>query len=348
MPRPASALMELTRARLLEFLRDPAAVFWVFGFPILLAVVLGIAFRSRPAPTYPVAVVDGHPGSAALATDLATSKALKVRRLAPAAADAALRRGQVAVVAVPWPRGEVTWRLDPTREDGPVARRVADDALQRARGRKDAVQTRTEPVSEAGGRYIDFLVPGLVGLNLMGSSMWGVGFAVVDTRKRRLLKRFAATPMRRSDFLLGFMLSRMAFLAAEVAVLIAFGWWAFGVAVHGSIWALSLVSLLGALTFAGMAVLIGARTDSTEVASGWANFVMMPMWMFSGAFFSYERFPEFLWPALRALPLTALNDALRAIMNDGTAVWHLWPQILVLAVWGVLSFAVALKIFRWQ
>ncbi len=251
-------VLELTRTRIYEFAREPGVIFWVFVFPVLLAIALGIAFRER----------------------------------APEAA-------------------------------GAVG-------------------------GAAGTRYIDFLIPGLIGLNLMGSSMWGVGFAIVQNRVRKLLKRFAASPMRRSDYLLGMILSRLSFLVLELAVVVAAGVFLFGVEVKGSWTALLVLSLLGAISFTGIALLVAARVRSAEAASGWMNFVMLPMWVLSGSFFSYERFPEAVHPAIRALPLTALNDALRAIMQDGASLASTWLEMAILAAWGVASFLLALKIFRWQ
>ena len=225
---------------------------------------------------------------------------------------------------------------------------VVDDALQRAAGRTDIAHARDETFTEPGARYIDFLIPGLLGMNLMGSGLWGVGFAVVNARTKKLLKRFAATPMRRSHYLLSFVLSRLFFLVLEVAVVIAFAWFAFGFTVRGSFVQMIFLLLLGALTFAGVGLLVASRPKTIEGVSGLMNLVMMPMWLLSGTFFSSARFPELLQPFIKALPLTALNDSLRAVMNDGTSLYGSWAAILVLLAWCGISFIVALKIFRWQ
>jgi ABC-2 type transport system permease protein len=205
-----------------------------------------------------------------------------------------------------------------------------------------------DAVTERGGRYIDFLIPGLVGLNLMGSGMWGIGFSVVVARTRKLLKRFAATPMQRSHYLASFALSRLLFLSLEVAAVVGFGWAIFGVEVHGSLLDLALVALLGALSFAGIGLLVAARPRTVEAVSGWMNLVMLPMWLLSGTFFSYERFPQIFLPFIRALPLTALNDALRSVMNDGANLAANGLPLLILLAWGLVSFLVAVRIFRWQ
>lgn len=356
---PRHPLAELTLARLREFAREPGAIFWTFGFPVLLAIGLGIAFRSKPPSQVRVAVVGQGPAVTRTMEQLDGAKGIKPVRLTAAEAATALRSGKVDLIvevasaaggAEPSARGaqRLIYRFDRSQPESRFARLLVDDALQRARGRSDVMKALRQPVSAKGSRYIDFLIPGLIGLNIMGSSMWGIGYAVVLARRRRLLKRLAATPMRRSHYLLSFMFSRIVFLFAEVALLVAFGWIAFGVAVRGSLLGVSVVALLGSLSFMGLALLVAARPESTEVASGWMNAAMLPMWLLSGSFFSYERFPEAVQPFLKALPLTAFNDALRAVINDGAALWQTWPSLAVLVAWGAGAFVVALKIFRWQ
>ena len=345
-------LYELTRGRLLEFVRQPEAVFWVFGFPVVMAVVLGLAFRSQPAAELPVAVEASSTDAVGLAGRLDASPQLTAAVLAPRAAGEALRTGKVELVVRqegPPPAGGeplVAYRYDPARPAGRTARLEAE-AVLRPPAASGAV-ARDELISEPGARYIDFVIPGLIGLNLMGSGIWGVGFVIVTMRTQKLLRRFAATPMRRSDFLLSVMLSRLAFLVGEVALIVAFGWLAFGVRVHGSLLDLTLVVLFGAVTFSGIALLTAARTRTLESANGVMNLVMVPMWLLSGSFFSYQRFPEALHPVIRALPLTACNDALRAVMNEGRPLVSCSVELLVLALWAGVSFAVSLRIFRWQ
>jgi ABC-type multidrug transport system permease subunit len=346
-------LAELTQARILEFVREPEAVFWVFVFPVILAFGLGIAFRSMPPDEPRVAVVtDG--GSLVWAAEaLAASGRVQLSERGRGEAETALATGAIDLVVETSPAAdgedaEITYRFDAERADGRVARLVVDEVLQRARGRQDPLRASDQRVAQSGARYIDFLIPGLIGLNLMGSGIWGVGFSMVMARTRKLLKRFAATPMRRSHFLLSYALSRLVFLALEVAALVGFGWFAFDVRVQGSLIDLAVVALLGAVAFSGLGVLVAARPTTIEGVSGWMNFVQLPMWLLSGSFFSYARFPEAFHPAIRALPLTAVNDALRAVINDGRSLDGTWPEVLVLAAWGAVSFLVALRIFRWQ
>jgi ABC-2 type transport system permease protein len=342
---PQHPLVELIKARLREFLREKGMVFWVFIFPLLMAVGLGIAFRSRPPDPPRVALVDVPAGP--LSQALQTSPRAGAQSLTEADARRQLARGKVDVVVL-WRNDAPTYVYDPTNEKGVSARHIADDLLQRAAGRSDHLVPREETISEPGTRYIDFLLPGLIGLNLMGSSMWGVGYNLVVARKRRLLRRYAVTPMRRSHFLLSYFFSRSVFLVLELSLLLIFGALVFGTIVRGNYLSLALLSFIGAASFAGVSLLIGARVENTESANGWMNLVQLPMWVLSGAFFSYERFPEWLHGPIRALPLTALVDALRAIFNDGASLLSLSAELAVLLAWGAVGFLVALRTFRWQ
>jgi ABC-type multidrug transport system permease subunit len=365
--RPSYPLVELTMARIREFLREPEVIFWVFAFPILLVCALGIAFRNTGPQKVQIAVERTESDTAqssALLDALTRSGDIEARLLSPAEATQALRSGKVALVVQPKsgsigaeagtsaqqnsPPSNFDYRFDPTRPESRQARLVVDDALQRAAGRSDPVHAGEQTFTEPGARYIDFLIPGLLGMNLMGSGLWGIGFAVVNARTRKLLKRFAATPMRRSHYLLSFVFSRLIFLVLEVGVVIAFAWFAFGFTVRGSFIGLAFLLLLGAMTFAGIGLLVAARPKTIEGVSGLMNLVMMPMWLLSGTFFSSARFPEFLQPFIKALPLTALNDSLRGVMNDGASLTTNWVAVCVMLVWCVASFLLALRTFRWQ
>jgi ABC-2 type transport system permease protein len=342
-------LIELTTLRVREFLREREAVFWVFVFPVLMTFALGIAFRNiGPDTTFVAIEADAtNPRVHEIANVLGHSPEISSSVLPPDEAAKALRSGKVAIVVKP---SEDTYslRFDPTRPESRTARLIVDDVLQRAKGRPDVVSVREERITEPGARYVDFLVPGLIGMNLMGSGLWGLGFTIVIARSRKILKRLAATPMRRSHYLLSFMLSRLLFLVLEVAAVVVFAWLVFGFTVRGSWLSLSLITLLGGFTFSGIGLLVAARPQTIEGVSGLMNFIMLPMWLLSGTFFSSERFPQVLQPFIKALPLTALNTLLRAVMNEGATLWSNWINVAILLFWLLISFVVALKIFRWQ
>jgi len=343
--RVHGALVELTLARVRELVREPEAVFWVFVFPILLAAILGLAFRDRPPAPLPVGVVAG-PSAERRLEALAGDPDVEPQLLSAAEARRALARGRIVLVISA--EEPPVYSFDPAQPDSRAARLAADAALQRAAGRADVFEAEQARVTEPGSRYVDFLVPGLLGMNLMGTGMWGIGFSLVVARNGNLLKRFIAAPVRRSELLGAQLLSRLLFLVPEAGALLLFAHLLLDVPLRGSLFLLAGVSVLGALAFSGLGLLTAARPRTIEGVSGIMNFVMVPMWICSGIFFSTERFPPAAQPFVQALPLTALNDALRAIMLDGSGVAPLLPELAILAIWGVVSFALALKLFRWQ
>ncbi|HET6977157.1 MAG TPA: ABC transporter permease [Pyrinomonadaceae bacterium] len=339
-------LVELTLTRVREFLREKEAVFWVFIFPVLMTFALGIAFRNTAPDKTPVAIeTDARANETA--SLLSRSPDITATVMSPEEATQALRSGKVAIV-IKLQNNTVDYRFDPTRPESRTARLLVDDVLQRGKGRADVVSVGDETITEPGARYVDFLVPGLIGMNLMGSGLWGLGFTVVIARSRKILKRFAATPMKRSHYLLSFMLSRLVFLVLEVAAVVIFATLAFGFTVRGSWLSVVLITVLGGFTFSGIGLLVAARPTTIEGVSGLMNFIMLPMWLLSGTFFSSERFPQVLQPFIQALPLTALNNLLRALMNEGASLTSHWVPIAILLAWCVVSFIVALKIFKWQ
>jgi ABC-2 type transport system permease protein len=359
-----SGYRHLLWARILELKREPEVVFWVFIFPLLLAAGLGIAFRNKPADITSVVVIDGagaqktlamlqtapgksSPDKAAPDKSSAAHSTIRATVLDREAALKAFHFGKYDLAIESNPDGSYTYYYDPARPESVLSRAEIDAKLQSAAGRKDALHTSSESSSEPGSRYIDFLIPGLLGMNLMNSGMWGVGFALVEMRQRKLLKRFVATPMRRSDFLLALTSSRLVLMVIEVGLLLGFGVLVFHMRVRGSILSVIFLGSLGAVAFGGVGLLTACRAQKIESVSGLINLVMMPMWIFSGVFFSYDRFPAIAHPFIKALPLTALNDALRATILEGATLSSQSGRLLVLAVWGGVSFILALRWFRW-
>jgi ABC-2 type transport system permease protein len=343
--RSYPAVVELTRARLLESIREPEALFWMFVFPVLMALALGIAFPARTVDPVIVGLVAGE-RAAATAEALSRVPGVEVQVLSREAADLALSRATVQIVVEPG--APPAYRYDPARAEGRLARRVFDHALQRAAGREDAWAAREVTATTVGARYIDWLIPGLLGMTVMSTGLWGVGFSVVQARTRKLLKRLVATPMRRRDYLLAQGLSRLVFLVLEAAVLLAFGAWVFGVPMYGSWVVLGLVTLLGASTFVAIGLLAASRARTVEALSGLLNLITLPMWILSGVFFSSSNFPLWLQPFIQALPLTALNDALRLVMLEGGSWAVIAGDVGLLSAWALGSFGLALFLFRWR
>jgi ABC-2 type transport system permease protein len=367
-------IWQLTLTRLREFSRQPAAIFWVYGFPILMMMSLGIAFRDNLQEEIAVDLVatsgaasgerqmaSGGRGTAdevggppeemrELGQKLAADSRFKVTILPHEDWKKRLQAGKTDLVVELHPaNSSAPFQLwdEPRRAESRLARYAVEAALLRSAGQQSFAPD-VNHLQQAGSRYIDFLLPGMIGMGLMGGGLWGVGFVVVDMRVRKLLKRFLATPMRRSDFLLAVMLSRLVFTLGDIVVLLLFGYFVFGVRCQGSYWELSAAVLLGGAAFAGIGLLVASRAATLETVSGLMNLVMLPMWVLSGVFFSSERFPEAAQPLINLLPLTALNQALRGIMLEGKSLLALWPQVALLATYATGTFAVALRVFRWR
>lgn len=357
-------LYQLTVTRLLEFYREPEAVFWVYVFPLLMTVGLGIAFRTEPVTTIVADVIQA-PSADTIAAKLRTAHEhsdqpyLKAFRFRVAITDRStaltrLRVGKTDLVIEPvetqtasLSEPRIRFRFDPTRKDSLLARVVAQVAL--FGDHRTLVGAASDIArTERGGRYIDFLVPGLVGMNLLAGGLWGIGYVAVELRVRKLLKRLLATPMRRSHFLLALMLSRFFFTATEVVLLLVFAWLVFDLYIYGSLFNVAFLLVLGAWSFSGLGLLVACRAKTLEAISGLINLVTLPMWLLSGVFFSYERFPEILHPFIRLLPLTSFNDALRGVMLEGQGLTALPWEVLNLLAWGSLSFFLAVRWFRWQ
>lgn len=337
-----SSLYQLTVTRFRLFFREPEAIFWIFIFPILLALGLGIAFRNRPADILRVAAT-----TTQLTEALNRDKGLSATTLDEATGNHDLAIGRILLLVIQKPNG-VIYAYDNTNPDGRTARLLADRAIQTAGGQLQAVTVQTRLIHEAGSRYIDFVVPGLLGMNLLGSAVWGLGFAIVEARQKKLLKRLVASPMPRWQYLAAFILSRLLLLVIEVIAFLGFARLVFGVPFRGSLWQLGLICVLSSLSFSALGLLISSRARTMEAASGLMNLAMLPMWILSGIFFSADRFPAAVQPFVRALPLTASIDALRANMLQGISLNHLIAPIAILFAWLVVPFLTALGIFRWR
>jgi ABC-2 type transport system permease protein len=345
--RRPNPVVELTLMRLREMGREPGVLFWVFGFPLVLAIALGIAFRVRgPEPV----VVGTLPGiSADIHRALASAK-VTVRQLDVETANRELRSGRVSLVLMPpsEPGQKLGYRFDPARAEARIARATVNTVIQQAAGQTEPLAVADQELHEPGSRYIDFLIPGLIAMNLMSGSMWGVAWVIVQMRTRKLLKRFLAAPMKRRHLLYSLGLARLFMIPIELVVILAFARIFFDVRVTGSYLAFFTMAVAGSATFAAIAIAAASRAQNTETVSGLMNLITMPMLITSGVFFAWSNFPEVVQPAIRALPLAAMCDGMRAVMIDGAGLLGVLPSLLILALWGVPAFALGLRYFRWN
>jgi len=349
-----SALVQLIFSRIREFYREPAAIFWVYGFPIIMALILGFAFQSRPVEKIAIDLVvpdpEMRPSLQAEAEKMkAADERLVITLNDEATARSRLRTDKTSLMLIPdRDAGRFALEFDNNRPGSVLAKAAVEMVLLKRVNPNDVGPTATQTVSDSGGRYIDFLMPGLIGANLMGGGLFGVGFLIVDIRVRKLLKRFLATPMKKTDFMLGIMISRLIFTIGDIVILLGAAMLLFGVRIQGNWFALAAMILLGGVCFSGLGLLVASRAKTLETASGLLNAIMLPMYLVSGVFFSSSNFPPFVQPIIGLLPLTVLNDGLRAIINEGKGFEDVWWPAIVLTAWSLVSFFAALKLFRWR
>jgi ABC-type multidrug transport system permease subunit len=338
-------LVELMLARLREFIREPEALFWTFLFPIVMSVAMAIAFPASSGQTVRIGVTPG-PESAALHSALSSASDIEVREIPADEQLRALGNGEVQLIVMPG--SPPTYRFDPMREESRLARLVVDDALKQASGHRDPWHAKEELIEVPGSRYVDWLIPGIISLGIMNNGLWSIGFMTVQARLRKLLKRLAASPMEKRDFLMAPVLARLTFLAPEVAVPLVFGAFAFGMPIRGSIFSIGAVALTGALMWGALGLLMGSRVRTFEAASGLMNLISVPMWVMSGVFFSASNFPDAVQPFIQVLPLTALVDALRRVILEGASLAAIWTELAIMGTWTLVPFAIALRIFKWR
>jgi len=335
------ALFLLTRAHMLEFFREPGILFWAFGFPILLSWALGMAFLA-PHSTRTTLIVS-KTDSVAVRIMVPDTAEIALVVLDEDAALRAIRRGEVAGT-IALARDGIHLQVDTTSQEGVLARLLVERSA--ARGLLESVKIHKPPAQA--GSYADFLLPGMLGLGLMNGCIWGIGFALMDLRLRKLLRLFASTPLSRLDILLSVVLARGAILPLENACLWAFGAFMFGVTMHGD-WILFLLAAIsGCVAFAGLGILGASRVGHMQAAYGIVNALTIPMTILSGVFFSWTRFPSWLQPVVEYLPLTLVCDTLRAVSSEGAGIVQVAPKLCTLLGWGVVTGGVGLKLFRWR
>jgi ABC-2 type transport system permease protein len=352
LPQRWQPLAQLVGARFREFFREPEVIFWVYGFPLVLAIGLGYAFSST-RPTPPMVDVQNTPDekraeelARQLSDDRWAEEKLTVKVLAESECKTRLKKNETSLYIIAH-AGTIEYNYDPARAESVQARYWVESLLSRPY----TAQTHAPKeslITEPGRRYIDFLLPGLIGMNVMGGGLFGVGFVLVDMRVRKLFKRLMATPMRHSDFLLSLLIARLLFLLPEMASLLCVGVFWFGVPIYGSLFTVIVIIFAGAAAFSGIGLLLGSRTEKTETMSGMMNMVMLPSWIFSGVFFSSKNFPAEAQPLIQALPLTQINDALREVMLEGSSFLQVSWRIAILLAYAGVTFALALYRFKWR
>ena len=365
-------LLRLILSQFKIFFREPGVVFWSFGFPLLMAWILGIAFANKGDALHIVAVVDESPDASyslpewllkktgADSTKYSAESGLewkvgenngeqarfRFKSMNEDEATRALKRAQISLWMLGNPGEGIQYHFDPDNTESSLTFLLLERAF-REQGSTEP-QSEIQPVTMKGSRYIDFLIPGLMAMSIMNACLWGIGWSLIDLRIKKLLRRMVATPLRKSIFLLSHGLNRMILSAAELLLLYGFAYYYFGIIIQGSLWALLLVFLSGYSAFAGIAVLISCRAQNTHSGNGLINFVTLPMFVLSGIFFSYHNFPDWLTPYVEVLPLTMLANSLRGIITEGIGLYDvILPSIGLVGI-GCVCFALGLRLFYWH
>ena len=370
-------LWQLISALFREIIREPGVLFWGILFPILMSLGLGLAFTKKADVIRKVAVINladrSQAGSENSVSGFLENNCeknvsaekdtwlwkytIRDEKLGNSVflfydmkwdeAVRFLKRGTINVLLL-GRNDSIEYHFDPMNPDAQLTYLKLSSIV--GKGEVQEVQTNSEikPLTVTGTRYIDFLVPGLISMGVMMSCMWGISYGIIEKRSKKLLRRLVATPMKKSHFLIALMTVRITMNFIESSVLFLFALFAFKMTIQGNISALILMFLAGNIAFAGIAVLVSSHTSNTEVGNGLINFVVFPMMVLSGIFFSYQNFPDWSIPVIKNLPLTMLTDGIRSIFNEGAGYHEVALPILILTATGALFFGAGLKIFKWH
>ena len=332
-------VLALLHARNLEFVRDRSALIWNLAAPVLLVIAFAVIFAPGERDRFKVGVLS----SAGSEPGVETLRDLRYVDFVPIAdRDEGIRkvaRHQLGML-IGTLGGRAYYWINSRSSDGYFLERLllAGDAGDPVRGVVDGYETRP----------VDWLVPGIIGMNMMFSALFGVGYVVVRYRKNGYLRRLAATPLGALEFIIAQVASRLLLIAAVTVAVFVGADLLVDFRMEGSYATLALVAVLGGASLVALGLLVAARIASEELANGLLNLVSWPMMLLSGVWFSLEGSPAFVKTIAQAFPLTHLLDAARAVMLDGAGLVEVMPQLAVLLAMTALFTAAGAALFRWQ
>lgn len=349
--RHGNAFLEMCKCRWREFRREPSAFFFVIFMPILWMAILGFAFSGAKRERYGIGwlnAVSADSKAQVIHDALARNDHIRLIEGDEAALHLSMIRGEILVTLAP-PTDVRDWhyQFDASNREATRAKTVLDDIVQTAAGRQDVIKVTEDYVTVPGTRYIDFLVPGLVALSIMTSSLFGIGATIVVNRRENLLKRYLVTPMQPTAYILSHVVGRSFILAIELAAILIAGFAMFRFQIQGNVISFILLAALGAATFTALAMLCGSRTSNMAVMNGMTNLISVPMMIMAGVWFARSNFPDWIADPAAFLPLTALVDALRRIALEGAGLASVSPQIMILSVYLVGATLAARRLFKW-
>ena len=350
---------ELIKTQFREYWRAPEVLFWTLGFPIMIASILGMLYSFKPPVNYKAALIEyeapgalkngitapekihdillpGKPGS--------NERKISFQKMKRADAEKAYQSGMVEIIVQEMADGSLQFYFDPANERAENLYLWINNDLHGKRSGKTPVIVALD---QKGSRYIDYLIPGLIALGIMNSTLWGIGWTLIEFRIKKFLRRMIVTPMRKIDFLLSIFIVRLILSIVEVSVLYTFAHYTFGVTLEGSLGVLILLFMAGHTAFGGLSILVASRTSNTRVGNGLINIITMPMFLLSGVFFSYHSFPQWMVSIIQYLPLTVLADSMRNVFLFNADLAGAAFSIIYLFTFGIIFYIAGLKIYRW-
>lgn len=331
--------LAVLHARNMEFLRDRSALVWNLAMPFFLVFGLAFTFSGSDKEIYKVGVVGGIETLTRTAPTLQATQHIKFVRYEDlnTAIDKVKHHQLDMLVDV---SAEPKYWINTSSPNGYLLERIVWGTAGH--------QFQRQAVEGKEIRYVDWFLPGILGMNMMFSCLFGVGFVIVRYRKNGFLKRLKATPLGAIHFLFAQLVSRLLLIMVITTVVYAGCNLFIGFNMQGSYWELLLVATQGAVCMIAIGLLIAARTASEEFAGGILNAVTWPMMLLSGAWFSLEGTHSWVRNLAQIFPLTHVIDATRAIMNEGATLSQVMPHVWMLAITSIVFLAVGAFIFKWE
>lgn len=338
------------------YLRDKGAMFWTFLFPVLMLLGFGVIFRGDSAPKMPVVWVQP---AAVQVQDQALLEALshfpvKLEALTAAEAEAKWQKGETALQLEPAPDGFRMKVNSYLIAQGQMTAQVVQQAFLMSQAKLGGQPLpKLIPVSmESPGHahetnYAAFLLPGLLGLNLMTMGLFAVGMVIVSYREKGKFRRLAVTPLPKWVFLMGQIGHRLTVVLLQSTVLLLAGYFVFHIHNQGSYLLLALIMALGTACFMALGFALTSFAETAETYGAISNLVFFPLMFLSGVYFTLDAAPKWLQTATIALPLSPFIKTLRAVFNDGAGLQGHWLGLGIVAAWTLVFFGVAVKRFRW-
>ncbi len=361
-------MFAITKASLIAIFRSPSAVVFGFAFPLIFILVFGFIGDNGGTRSYNIAIDKNGDTANLLFNAFKNSKGIIIKRFADKKSLLeAQQKGNLAGIiniqknTTGNPPYILTLKSTTSSNDKwPQFISIAESIINGISDKyyKERPQyayfdfNAQRDISEIRPyKTIDFILPGQLGFSLLASGVFGVAFMFFNLRNTLVLKRFFATPISRTFIILGEMFSRVIFQMLTAIVIILAGYFFFGFTlIHGfeTFMEMLLLSFIGLIVFMGFGFIVSGLAKNDSTIPPFANLITLPQFLIGGTFFSIDVFPKWLQPISKAMPLTHLNNALRGVAFEGQNLWDVRMEIGILLLWGVIIYAIAIKVFKWE